>query len=409
MRSSDDVITGLSRQAERVAGSDSERRATLWLAGQLRQSGQAARVETFWCRPNWALAQAWHVTLGLAGALVAVGSARVGGALILAAIVCLIADAVLADSPGRRLTRQRASQNLISPLPRDPDRTQLIITANLDAGRTGLLFRRFLRVPAAWLRQLTGGRAPGWVAWLVLLLLWEVGTAVARARGATGTAIGAAQLPPTVLLVLALALLVDQGTAGVAPGAGDNASGVAAAVALSRALGAGPPGTLDVQLLLQGAGESQALGLRHHLRTHRPDHRRTIVLGLNPCGAGHLHWWESEGQLLPVRCHRQLSSLASGVAALVKPPATPIRTRDASPALAANRRHIPFLTLGATDDRGLVPRSHTAADTPDHVDLGLVNRTVQFALLLVDALDLHLAGLGAPGRVEPAPQAPTPA
>ncbi len=76
-----ETVSELTKFTGRGAGSDAERRAARWLAGQLQDNGRRARIEPFWCRPNWALAHAWHVGLGLAASLVAVGSAPVGGAL----------------------------------------------------------------------------------------------------------------------------------------------------------------------------------------------------------------------------------------------------------------------------------------------------------------------------------------
>src|SRR5579875_3009868 len=96
------TIAALGAFAPRGAGRDGERRAALWLADRVRASGREPLVEPFWCRPNWALAQAWHVALGLAGSIVAVHHARTGAVILLLALVCVIADALFAVSPGRR-------------------------------------------------------------------------------------------------------------------------------------------------------------------------------------------------------------------------------------------------------------------------------------------------------------------
>ncbi len=72
------------------------------------------QVESFWCRPNWALAHAWHAALGLAGSLLSVPLPHLGLDLLLAALACVLADELLGISPGRRLTRERASQNVVA-------------------------------------------------------------------------------------------------------------------------------------------------------------------------------------------------------------------------------------------------------------------------------------------------------
>src|ERR1700740_3825185 len=101
-----DAAAGLGAFQGRGAGTDAERRAARWLAGQLRSTGRQVHLETFWCRPNWALAHAWHCLLAVAGSLVTVGNAPVGGGLILLALLSVLADVVGGSSLGGRLTAQ---------------------------------------------------------------------------------------------------------------------------------------------------------------------------------------------------------------------------------------------------------------------------------------------------------------
>src|SRR2546423_144191 len=123
----------------------------------------------------------------------------------------------------------------------------------------------------AWLRETTRGLTTGWLGWLCIAIAWVLVIAILRLEGHTGQTIGAVQFPPTVALVLAVALLVDIATADFGPAVGDDASGVAVAVALMRALDAAPPANLSVELVLEGAGEGPRIGLRHHLRARRAD------------------------------------------------------------------------------------------------------------------------------------------
>src|SRR5690242_19223768 len=109
-----ETIESLSSFERRGAGTDAERRAARWLVTQLSGSRQNVRVEPFWCRPNWALANAWHCAIALVGSLVAVSEPQLGGALALVALVSLIADGTTGVSLGRRLTPERASQNVVS-------------------------------------------------------------------------------------------------------------------------------------------------------------------------------------------------------------------------------------------------------------------------------------------------------
>jgi hypothetical protein len=394
----EEMIDSLTGFRGRGAGTDAERRAALWLAGELRDRRREAELESFWCRPNWPLAHAWHVALGLAGSLLAVHHARLGAVLILVALLCELADHALGLSPGRRLTPERASQNVVSsPVVRDAGtepRVRLIITANLDAGREGLAYRPAIRRPVARLRRALGGYMPGWAGWLSIGLVWLLVTALLRLEGAKGGPVAVAQLLPTVLLVVALALLLELAGSEWTPGAGDNASGVAAAVALTRALDAAAPAGASVELVITGAGDGQGIGLRRHLRGHRDElsAATTIVLGIGPCGAGMPHWLESDGPLVPLAYLRRLRQLCREVAGgSPELGLAPARQRGASPALPARMRRLPAIALTCLDSTGLPPRSHLPEDTPEHIAAGALDGTVQAALLLVDAIDGYLA------------------
>lgn len=390
-----ETVTELTRFERRGAGTDAERRAALWLAGQLGGGGREALIEPFWCRPNWALTHMWHVALGLAGSLVSVSSPRVGGGLILLALLSVIADALLGFSPGRRLTLEHASQNVVSPpLAGQRNRVRLILTANYDAGRTGIVHRDWPRHASARLRALTVGRGPGWLGWLAIVLGWLLVTAVLRAGGGGGGALGAVQLMPTVALVLALAALLEHASADYCPGAGDNASGVAIAIALARALDAAPPRHVAVEVVLTGAGDGPGIGLDHYLRRRGRSlaPADTVVLGIGACATGAPRWWCSDGALLPLRCFPRLRELCAAVA-MDEPrlSARGHRGRGNSPALAARIARLPAIAIGCLDQRGLVPRSHQPADTAERVQAGALESTLELGLLLVEKIDGFLS------------------
>jgi hypothetical protein len=416
--SATDTAAGLASFAGRGAGTDAERRAAHWLVQQVRSPRRGVRLETFWSRPNWALAHVWHVLLAIVGSLLMVHHATLGGALVLVALLSVLADGITGRSPGRRLTPERASQNVVSPAPAPAagddaapsagtPPVRLIVTANYDAGRTGLAYRDAIRRPVAALKRFAGRGAltPGWLGWLCIELLWLLGVAALRADGATGTPIGVLQLVPTAALVIELALLLDLAAGPFGPAAGDNASGAAVALALVRALDASPPRNVAVDLVLQGAADGSMTGLRRHLRGRRRElsPRHTVVLGIGPCGAGDPCWWVSDGPLVPLRYLARLRGLAARLAAEGGGLAVAHRGRGTSPALPARARGLPALTLGAVDHRGLAPRSHQRDDVPEALESAALDAVLQFALLLVDELDSELSRSS--GRSDAAPAA----
>jgi hypothetical protein len=339
-----DLTEQLSRLGPRPAGSDAERRAAAWTARQINADPRRhAELETFWSRPNWAGAQAWHILLAVGGSLLASTAAKPGAAVVLVALIAMLADWVYAVSPGRLLTRERASQNVVSAGGHER-RVRLIITANLDT---------------ATLDPDHTGAAPGWLFWIVLATVWVLITAIVRIEGGRSDLLAVAQLIPTVALILSFTALLIAGRPA------DNANGVAAALALVRLLDAAPPAHMAVDLVITGAGAGDGLGLRRYLRARRRSMNvtNTVVLGIG-AGTG-AYYLTSDGPLLPQGAFGELRRLAQATAML-----SPRTGRSCGPALPARLRGLPALTIGGD---------------PDAV--------VAAALELVDGIDAYLAGL----------------
>ncbi len=408
-----DTATALASFESRGAGTDAERRAARWLAAQLEAAGRVVRIESFWCRPNWALAHSWHVLLALVGSLVSVSSPRVGGALVLAALISVIVDERLGVSPGRRLTLEHASQNVVSEITgraagqgrqNQAPRVHLIITANYDAGRSGFIYREAVRRPFARATAVFGRLGPvwlGWLGWLTVAMTLLLVTAILRLGGDKGTAVGVLQFVATVGLVLALALLLEVASSGYTPAASDNGSGVAVALALAAALDAAPPRRLTVEVVLQGAGDGFGIGLRRHLRARRQVLKRTntVVLGIAASGAGRPRWWIGDGQLIGLRYFKALAQSCALVAS--EEPTlklAPHQGRGAAPAFRARTARLPAISIGCLDEAGLPPRSHRADDTPEALEAEALDATVQFGLMLVDAVDAFLRDQPSGGR-----------
>ena len=400
------TIEGLTGFEGRGAGSDAERRAANWLAARCAERIGEPQIETFWCRPNWALAHLWHVALAVAGSLIALASPLAGIVLLAIALVSLVTDVLTGISLGRRLSPEHASQNVLVPAAGEP-RIRLVLTANYDSGRIGLAYR--LRPATARLERALRGLAPGWLGWLAIAIVWLLVVAVLREKGHHSQLVGAVQLLPTIGLVFGFALLLELSTGGWSPAAGDNASGVAAVLQTAAILAGAPPQHLEVEVLLTGAGDAEQIGLRRYLRArHRHRKRRrgradAVVLAIAACGGGALRWWRSDGSFLPLRYNASTRRLAQRIADdEAHLGATAHRGRGHTGALSARLAGLPALTIGCVDPAGTPPRSHRKTDTADAVDPEAVEKATSFALLLIDGID---AAVGEEQRQD----APTPA
>jgi hypothetical protein len=279
--------------APRAVCSDVERRAAVWAHDELRARGHEAWMETHWVRPQRALALALGCALTVIGGLVAVAAPVPG--LVVAAIgaLCVVVDVAGLRGPLRLMMPRRATQVvLVAPDERagwsatgDAGRSavpatgapttgglatggpagaagaavDLLIVARTDVPRRGIAARRLAGVPGGlW-----------WVAGAAVAVAAAAG---ARVASAEGTLLGVAQLMPTVVLMVAVALAADAYFAAVGDGAAEDAA-LEAAIELHDALVRDPPPGLRPGLLLAGPE-----ALRAHLRRERLDPRRTALL-----------------------------------------------------------------------------------------------------------------------------------
>lgn len=394
------IVTGLARIAPRGPGSDGERRAARWLATVLRDDlGRESRTETVWVRPHRAAVVALHAGAGVTGSVLAVPRPAIGLGIAIAALVSWLLDGLGVAHLARRLTFERATQNLVSP-PTAATRggrqriVRLVICAAYDAGRGGIVRREPVRRMVARARGLAGGRLPGSGGVLALSLAAVAILAGARLGDVDAAWLGAIQLVPTVVLMVALALALDSELARTGPGAGDPVSGAAVAIALAAALDRDPPRHLGVELVLTGAGEGPSLGMREFVRARRHDWRpeATAVLHVAACSRGRPRWWVSDGPVVPQRLHPRLVELADEVAEdLPELEARPHRGRGATGAWAARRARWPTIAVGCLEDEAWPRDSHTDLDTAERVDARAMRDGLEFALELVRALDDDLA------------------
>jgi hypothetical protein len=390
----DDLVARLAAIPARGACSDAERRASALLRDELRARGRAARLEPHWVRPQWPLAWALHAVLGVAGSLVAVSAPAVGLALIVVALVSYVLDVTGRAHLLRALFPRRATQVVVSDAPTASSPVRLLIAASVDAPRTGAAFGDAYVRAEARARRALGGHLSSPPAVLALLLLACAALAGARLAGAGGSAIGAAQLVPTVGLLLAVGVLADIALSPPSPGANADASGVAVALALADALDDSPPRNLDVELVLAGAGDGHHLGMRAHIaeRSHVLRAEEVVVLALGPCGGGRPRFHVTEGLLFPLRLHPRLVALAERAAAgEAHLRAAPAR-RGLTAAWPARLRRWPALSVVCLDEHGRPPRARQRADTADLVDPKAGQSALELCLAFVARLDKDLSG-----------------
>jgi hypothetical protein len=382
-------IEDLVAIGRRWPGTEGERRAARHLAGRLRELGRDATVEHVDTWPNWPISYSLFLALAVAGSAVSASKPALG-ALVLVATLALFADATSLLPLPRRVAGRRASQNVVSPEHGSKPGT-LVLVAHYDAGRTGLLFSRWAQERRAALSQAVrrpiGPFEPVFWGEIVLLVC-----CVLRLVGVSGPVVTTVQLVCTAGLIIALALLVDVAVSSVVPGANDNASGVAVALAIADRHG-GRLEHFDVWVLFTGAQEALSGGMRAFVRSCRRqlDRRRTVLLNLDEVGAGTVRFTRREGALIALRCHDRLVQLCEQITEDDEDgrafASRGLVLRVPTDAYVARLAGFPAITICCRNTLDYAPEHHRPGDVPARVEDRALEHAIGFCSELIRRLD----------------------
>ncbi len=326
-----------------------ERLSARWIAERLGEVGAGGvAIEPYRGRTTYGWAQAALLAAGLVAARL---PRAAGWPLALGALAALEADA--SGRVGIPLATGEGA-NVVGHIPAaGPRRGTLVLVAHHDAARTGLIWHPRLRGPGADRRRRTRAIDP---------YLAPAAAALLAHRTWLGRAV----------LWLGIASELDVATSRTVPGASDNATGVAAVLALAERWAADPLDGVEVVCALVGSEESGMAGMRAFLRARALDPASTLVLGLDTLGAGEPIVLEGEWAVLRARYRPQDLALV--------PAEVPRWTiggwTDPVLALHAGLAAISLLSIGP---EGAFTDYHLPSDTADRVDRRSVERCVEIA------------------------------
>lgn len=378
-------IDALLEVGRRAPGSDGERRAAAYLKQRLEGLGRSAGIESIDVWPGWPLGYAVLAAFAAVGSVLSVSLLALGTALALVAALLTFLDGNVLLPTVRRLFGRRASQNVVSW--GEGNRPgNLVLVAHYDAGRGGIALRQRVEERRAafgrLVRRPIGPLEP--LFWAELAVL---GCCVLRVAGLEGLLLSVVQFVPTVVLILAVALLLDIALSPTKGGENDNATGTVAALALAERFGGGRLDHFDVHVLLTGAQKAVAAGSRAFLKRHKRDlaPERTVILNLDSVGAGTVRYTSREGPLVAINSHPQLVQLCKAIAEDDEDEnafgARAVANRSPSDGYAASSAGLPAITISC---RGRL--DYIAA----RVDIEAIERAEAFCAELIRRLDAEV-------------------
>jgi hypothetical protein len=347
------IIERLALPEGRLPGSEQDRRATGMLAAELESMGRQAAVEPIRVRPAWHLTFAVFAALAAGGTVLSTIAAPAGAVILLLTAAAMYGDLAVGFHTLRLFTPRRATSNITSRERRESPAARVILTAQHDAGRTGLLYalpRLGLR-----LRRATLTSPLHFLFWSVMAALVA---AIVRLAVDDSGVLTAVQFALAVIFLTYVVLFLDVAAAAPSPGAADNASGVTTVLEVARRLSAEPPELVETWVLFTGASDTSALGMKAWLEEHGGSLRGvpTYVVNVKGAGSGRVCHVVGEGYATLVRGDERLARLCE--AAGSERHVWRIGT-DAS--TAASHGH-PAITIACLNDRGRIDRSHRPSD-----------------------------------------------
>jgi hypothetical protein len=325
-------LDSLLELGRRAPGSDAERRTALHLRDRLAALGRDAEVEGFDPYPHWPLAYALLAAVTVAASVLAVYVPVAGAAVALVAALLTFLDAAVLIPTLRRPLGRRASQNVISK-GGDEKAGALVLVAHTDAGRGGVV-------------QSVRHRAIGGLQPLFWAELGVLACALLRLTGLDGTALTIAQFVPTLVLIVAVALLVDIALSPTRGGENDNASGCVVVLRLAQRMSSLQ--YFNLHVLFTGAQHAGSAGMRAFLKRHELPRDHTVFLNVDRVGSGDVRYTRREGALFTQRSHPQLTGLCEQIVE-DELEAAPLTSRSASDASAAGAAGYAAVTVTCRD------------------------------------------------------------
>ncbi|MFN8483855.1 MAG: M28 family peptidase [Anaerolineae bacterium] len=369
----------------RPSAGDGEWRAAQYARRVLRDAGlDNPRLEGFSANRSTYRPYAWALAAGLLAQVVGWRGGRLRS--LLAAVLSIVGawafyrEATLRDNWARRRSPRGFSQNVVAVAPPTADvRRHVVLVGHLDTHRTPIFYS-----------------SPGWLRVLSLSL---AGALASLAGGAAmfghfvrtdGRRPSWLALPAALLQAWGLGMLLHADRTPYSPGANDNASGAATALAIGERLAREPLRHIQVWILNTGCEEVAAQGMADFLDRHGRELWDADFVDFDMVGVGEPTLNLTEG--LVRRVHYTPGLLRPARLAdegLLGPDHEGGAYTDMWPVITRGYRGIVLDARppGSATDIAANVHWHQMSDTFEKLDVGTLARAHEWAWRLLQRLD----------------------
>lgn len=385
----DELLTHIKHLSSEIphrgSTTENEKKAADYITEQLKKQGIAPETQPFKsARSGWfpfavfsgliVIAEAIYLSCGSTGTVIA-------AVILITSLVSVLLELSFSPNPFRWLLPKGHSQNVIARLPAaESSRNRVVISAHMDSHRTPLAFST-----DSWVKVFKKLIPIGLFSTIVLLIIFTAGIF------SDSKLLKFISQPFALVLLLIFLITAQADFTPFAPGANDNASGVAAALVLAQKLQEKPLKSTDVWIVFTGCEEVGCYGAEAFARKHREKLGNAFWITLDNIGSRDAYpaYLLKETFLLTFKSDSELVEYASNIS--VNHPELDVRSYNYQGAYTeqsiAGKYGFRPITLMSFKKDGSLPDWHRPTDTYDRVDTGTISKVLTFLDLLLERID----------------------
>lgn len=375
-------VRALAELGHRGAATDRERAAADYLGEQIRSLGLEPERESFEGSNSFGGRILIHVLV----------AALAGACLWAHPVIAIALDAIVLASLWAENTARGAwlsrplvryeSTNVCAWIRVPSPRLRVIVSGHYDTQRTGIIWHisKYL-IPAIW--WFPRILKPPLLSLGLVVFAQAVLSVVAVGVGVSGH-VTTANCAILGIYAVTTFFIGEWSIGSFVPGAGDNASGAAAALAIAEAWRDQPcDAGIEMVVLLPSCEESGLLGASAWVERHRAALQATptIFINFDNLGVGPTRFLDVDTPLFgrPIPYPPAMVSMAAEISRELglkdnRPDAMPGPTDG----LAFLINRLPGMTIVSFQTHGYMPWYHLPGDTADHLDFDLAWQGVEF-------------------------------